>query len=333
MASFRSVAPLKAAFVIMLKLDIVVGGMSKSLRGARMEIDHRFDEKLSEADMPSIFGADDTLDSDWPEGADVQWNGIGHAAEIADSDENEDVEGIESAEGVEGDVHTIEHLTRISKIVDANNDGVLSPQELEVFADSLRDKKKWENSRSALVALDADGDGQVTHEEMKNRISTSAKSNNTQRFFAADWNGDGSLNETEFHAFVYPTTHHLVLQVETGHQFETFDINGDDRISFEEFKRDDEQLQDFSHEAAEEDYYLHDFDGSGDLDADEFQRLLAGRDLLLESISKAISAVDSDGDGHISISEEVPNGLQGLLDSEYIEDFFFHEYAGRHDEL
>jgi len=183
MASFRSVAPLKAAFVIMLKLDIVVGGMSKSLRGARMEIDHRFDEKLSEADMPSIFGADDTLDSDWPEGADVQWNGIGHAAEIADSDENEDVEGIESAEGVEGDVHTIEHLTRISKIVDANNDGVLSPQELEVFADSLRDKKKWENSRSALVALDADGDGQVTHEEMKNRISTSAKSNNTQRFF------------------------------------------------------------------------------------------------------------------------------------------------------
>lgn len=323
-----------AAAVFLLELGPVFGGIGKSLRGARVEMDLRFDA-LSEIDMPSIEEIDEgTINFDRrPEETDDQMSGIRDSAEMADSDENEDVQGFETDEGVKIDIDAIEHLTRISNFVDTNNDGVLSPQELEVFADGLHSKKKWEHTRSTLVVLDADNDGQVTHAEIENRVSTSTKSNNTQRFVAADRNGDGLLNESEFHSFVYPAAHHMVLKVESGHQFAKFDIDGNNRISFEEFTGDDEHHEDFSHEAAKEDYYLHDFDGSGDLDADEFERLLGGRDLLQESINKAISAVDSNGDGHISISEELPSGLQGLLDSEYIEDFFFHEYAGRHDEL
>jgi len=338
MASVCSTALLHTAIFMFIANHVHAWtSMGKSLRGARVDFGLHFDEKLSEFDMPSIDEIDgDATDFGWSEEA---YNDMGGSAELADSDENDDVEDVadeiivESVEGAAAVVDAVAHLTRISMIVDTNNDGVLSPQELKAFADSLRSRKKWEHTRSALDALDTDGDGHVTHAEIIDRVTTPARSNDTQRFAAADGNGDGLLNETEFHAFAYPATHDVVIKVETGHQFENFDRDGDGRISFEEYKQDDEQHEDFSHGEARQDFYLHDFDSSGDLDADEFERLLAGHDLLLDSIGKAISAVDSDGDGHISISEEVPKGVRGLLNSEYIEDFFYHEYAGRHQEL
>jgi Ca2+-binding EF-hand superfamily protein len=310
----------RAAFLHAALLGLttdVLGGVSQSFRGTRIPniAMSRLDEKLSEADFPGMYDS----------------------AEMADSDENDDVEdGTDEEQGEEqGSDHAdaIEHLTRISRIVDADSDGTLSSQELVAFANRLRSKQRWDHTRSALAALDSDGDGQVAHAELDNRVSSPAKSNDNVRFAAADWNGDGLLNETEFHAFAYPVSHDMVLKVETMHHFEIFDKDRDNRISFEEFIKDNKHVEDFSHDAAHEDYHLHDIDGSGYLDADEFQRLLAGHDLLADSVVKAISAVDSDGDGQISISEEVPNGIHGLLDSEYIEDFFYHEYISGHQEL
>lgn len=324
MASFCRIILLHAA-IFVLNLDTVLGGgMGRSLRGARVGLPV---EDLHEADMPSL---DETDVDSWPGEADDEQLG---SAEVADSDENDDEQSVESAEVRDDNGDTIEYMTRIGTIADTNNDGVLSPGELKVFAEGLRNKKRWEHTKSALLALDGNGDGQVTREELGKRVAPNARSTDTQRFSAADWNGDGVLNVTEFHAFAHPDVHHMVLKVETDHQFGHFDRDGNNLVSFKEFVHDDSVNEDFSEEAAKEDYALHDLDGSGELDVYEFERLLAGHDLLFDSISKAISAVDSDGDGHISISEEVPNGIQGLLNSEFIEDFFYHEYAGRHDEL
>lgn len=341
MATSCRAAFLQAIFFGLIP-DDVVGGMSQSFRGAKIKNDmvHRLDEKLSEADLPDIDETDENaVVFDGP-GADSRENGGDDSAEIADSDENDDVEEADDGDSGsdEGDSNddfadTVEHLTRVSRIVDSNSDGILSSQELVEFANSLRSKQRWEHSRSAMGVLDANGDGQVAHTEIADQVSTPARSDDIKRFAAADWNGDGLLNETEFHAFAYPASHDTVLKVETMHHFEIFDKDGNKRISLEEFIKDNQHHEDFSHEAAHEDFFLHDIDDSGDLDADEFERLLSGHDLLVDSVVKAISAVDSDGDGHISITEEVPNGIQGLLDSEYIEDFFYHEYVSRHQEL
>lgn len=348
MANWCGIAVFHAVFCG-LTLDTVLCGMSTSFRGAKMQnMMHHLDDKLSEikdelseVDMPDVHETDDNEEVLGGPGVvpDLQTD-VSDLAEVADSDENDDMEksdeedvDSDEGEGIHEHADTIEHLTRVSNIADTNSDGMLSPEELVTFADGLRSKKKWEHTRSALGALDANGDGHVAQAEMENQVSTPGRSDNKKRFVAADLNSDGLLNETEFHAFAFPAAHHMVLKVETGHQFEIFDRDGDKRISLEEFIKDDQHLEDFSHEAAHEDYFLHDFDGSGDLDADEFKRLLAGHDLLLNSVNKTISAVDIDGDGHISISEEVPDGIRGLLDSEFIEDFFYHEYLGRHEEL
>lgn len=314
----------------------VLGGMSQSFRGAKIHnVDlHDLDKKLSEVDFPSIYDTDEEVAAfDWP-GQGNHENDVDDPAEVDDSDENENVEdGRDEDEGADDFADTLDHLTRISRIVDTDSDGTLSSQELVAFANRVRSKQRWDHTRSALAALDSDGDGQVAHAEVQNRVATPAKSSDNKRFAAADWNGDGLLNETEFHAFAYPVSHDTVLKVETMHHFEIFDKDRDNRISFAEFIKDNQHSEDFSHEAAHEDYHLHDIDGSGDLDTDEFERLLAGHDLLEDSVVKAISAVDNDGDGQISISEEVPYGIRGLLDSEYIEDFFYHEYVSGHQEL
>eukprot|EP00746_Dinoflagellata_sp_MGD_P161776 gnl/MRDRNA2_/MRDRNA2_89048_c0_seq1.p1 gnl/MRDRNA2_/MRDRNA2_89048_c0~~gnl/MRDRNA2_/MRDRNA2_89048_c0_seq1.p1 ORF type:complete len:342 (-),score=95.76 gnl/MRDRNA2_/MRDRNA2_89048_c0_seq1:51-1076(-) len=341
MATSCRAAFLQAVFFGFIPHD-VVGGMSQSFRGAKIHnaMVHSLDERLSEADLPDIDEIDENAAVFHGPGAGSRQIGGDDSAEIADSDENDDVAeeddgGIGSDEGDNTDESsdTIDHLTRVSRIVDSNSDGVMSSQELVEFANSLRSKQRWEHARSAMDALDANGDGHVARAEIADRVSTPARSDDKKRFAAADWNGDGLLNETEFHAFAYPASHDTVLKVETMHHFEIFDKDGNQRISLEEFIKDNQHHEDFSHEAAREDFYLHDIDSSGDLDADEFERLLSGHDLLLDSVVKAISAVDSDGDGHISITEEVPNGIQGLLDSEYIEDFFYHESVSRHQEL
>merc|ERR1719262_1556230 len=84
---------------------------------------------------------------------------------------------------------------------------------------------------------------------------------------------------------------------------------------------------DFNEQSNNEDFRLHDFDGNGRLNREEFGRLLQGHELLADSIEKVIEAADSDGDGHLHLEHEVPHRLEDLLDSEFVEDFFFHSLA------
>ena len=48
--------------------------------------------------------------------------------------------------------------------------------------------------------------------------------------------------------------------------------------------------------------------------------------------SKMMEVADGNQDGHIHLFDDIPNKLAGLLESEFIEDYFYRENAGR-DEL
>jgi len=224
----------------------------------------------------------------------------------------------------------VEHLTRIGELADANNDGLLSHDELLGFAEKLQSRKRWSHTRKSLDRLDGDADGSIARAQLVDEDSR-PHSADALRFSAADLDKDGSLNETELHFFSHPEAHQDVLQVEADYQFRKLDLDKDGFVSFAEYKHKEEHEKGFDLASAWEDFSIHDADGSNDLSLEEFSRVLSGSDLLSSHIAQTIAAADSDGDGHIHLREEVPSALHGLLNSEFIEDYFYHEHL--HDEL
>lgn len=285
---------------------------------------------LSESDLPDVTGFGEKVEED------EQESDEGHD----DDDESEAVDDELDGDG-DGEGH-IERLQRVGRLADANNDTLLSPQELWRFAEDLRERKRWEHTNAALDNLDADGDGDISKAELGTKLqvkghdgSRSSEGIEARRFAAADQDANGMLNRTEFHSFAHPELGGQVLRVEAEYQFERFDEDKSGGVTFAEFKREAQDDSDFSEESVREDFDIHDTDGSGTLDRKEFERLVEGHELLRHSIGKAITAADADGDGHIHVHDEVPHHVEGLLDSEFIEDFFFHEYTSfaNHEEL
>uniref|UniRef100_A0A7S1LEC1 EF-hand domain-containing protein n=1 Tax=Alexandrium catenella TaxID=2925 RepID=A0A7S1LEC1_ALECA len=231
-------------------------------------------------------------------------------------------------------------LQRVGRLVDTDNDARISQEELQNFAQRLKDRQRHEQTLAAWRTVDFDKSYSVDLAELQavhRNASEELLDQQARRFQAADADRSGRLEFAEFHAFVHPELDDSVLAAEVERQMLTFDVNGDGNIDFEEFVREGETHgKDFSQEAASEDFKLHDGNGDGHLSPHEFGRLLAGHDLLQESIRRAMEAGDSDGDGHIHVDDELPSRLHHLLESEFIEDYFFHKHAdspGRHSEL
>mmetsp|Transcript_25920 Transcript_25920/g.74336 ORF Transcript_25920/g.74336 Transcript_25920/m.74336 type:complete len:346 (+) Transcript_25920:91-1128(+) len=231
-------------------------------------------------------------------------------------------------------------LQRVGRLIDTDTDARISQKELQAFAQRLKDRQRHEQTSAAMRVVDVDGSNDVDLPELqavRKDASPELLDQQAQRFRAADSNQNGRLDFDEFHAFVHPEFSENVLAVEVERQMLVFDTDRDGYIDFQEFEHEGETHgEDFSKEAALEDFHLHDSNADGRLSAHEFGRLLTGHDLLQESIRKAIEAGDIDGDGHIHVDDELPDRLHHLLESEFIEDYFFHKHAeshARHAEL
>lgn len=234
----------------------------------------------------------------------------------------------------------VTRLQRVARAMDSNNDTHVTVEEMREFAKNLKERQRWDETSAAFRSADLDGSGEVRlHEVQALAMNSSLElaAHQMDRFQAADADADGSLSISEFHAFLHPEVSEQVFSVERDHQFAFFDADGSGGINFQEFCRGSRAHgdKDFDADAAREDFELHDGNADGQLSLAEFGRLLAGHDLLTDSIMKAVAAGDSDGDGRIHVDSELPSRLQHLLESEFVEDFFFHKHAGhgRLDEL
>lgn len=255
-----------------------------------------------------------------------------NAEDLLDAD-NDAAEDSMLARAAEDDREDIAMLQRVGRRIDANNDTKLSSEELKDFAEALRSKQWWDQTYAVHSASDLDANGGVTLEELRssNAVHKDLPEHQAARFHAADVDGDGALSRQEMHAFLHPELGGRVLEVEVLHQYSIWDVNADGTLDFKEFRAMGESHgEDFSEEVGKEDFSLHDDDNDGKLSVKEFGKLLQGHELLLDSIEKAIGSADSDGDGHIHVDHEVPHRLGDLLQSEFIEDFFFHTYAEEH---
>jgi len=229
-------------------------------------------------------------------------------------------------------------LQKVGRLIDANNDTLLSSEELRSFAQVIKDKQRLQQSSVLLHHLDRDRTGDVSLAELQAASSnaTEARTHQALRFAAADADANGRLGLAEFNAFVHPEIDERVFRVEKDHKFGLYDADASGFIDKKEFLTQSHSVNmaDFDEKAAQEDFQLHDSDRDGQLCAEEFGRLLLGHDLLSDSIARVIEAGDGNGDGHIHIDKELPSRLQYLMDSEYVEDFFLHPQVNPgYDEL
>lgn len=258
-----------------------------------------------------------------------------------EEEEDLDASGNDRERTTETDLEDIATLQRVGRRIDANNDTLLSADELHQFAQAVRSRQWWDQTSIVHEAIDKDGDGVVSLEDLRAseiEVYRAHPERQAQRFSAADGDGDGLLDRSEMHAFLHPELGGKVLEVEVAFQLARLDKNGDGALDFGEFKRIAGEQSERAKEDLEdelEDFKLHDVDADGQLSANELLDLLKGHGQLTHQIGKVLNSVDRDGDGHIHVDSEVPHSLEHLLDSEFVEDFFFHEHAEsiQHHEL
>lgn len=258
------------------------------------------------------------------------------AHEEGDEEHEEEEEHEESSERTpQDDAEHIETLKRIGRRIDTNNDDMISADELHQFAKALRQKQSSDKTTATFEMADSNGDGAVSLEEIRTNsidVYVDKPDHQAARFEASDSNGDGVLSKDEMNAFLHPEVGGEVLKVEAAFQFSHLDVNGDAQLDFDEFAKMGHE-EDFQYEDCLEDFKLHDANEDHYLSRSEFERLLQGHDLLQLSIKKLTASVDTNGDGHIHVDDEVPHQLDTLLDSEFVEDYFYHQHAEHHDEL
>jgi len=171
--------------------------------------------------------------------------------------------------------------------------------------------------KQAFKRFDADGDGEITFQELKNGSSSVAKFSEGELaaiFAVGDIDNDGKISFCEFARMVLPSTDEKisVLKKTLGSAneicaaFKKFDANKDGAISAQELKNGLKSTGlKFSDQEVEVIFAVADLDGDGEITEQEFDNLMGtavsfGR---VEDVKAAFYRFDKNGDGAIDRSE------------------------------
>jgi len=174
---------------------------------------------------------------------------------------------------------------------------------------------------------DADGDGNITPEELVNGMTEFKEFTREEANFAfelADTNNDKQIDISEFVALMFPAAKESICNLrkifrgpkDVEMRFKKWDENGDGKLSFEELK--EAAAKDASKFLNEEDvnaiFIVGDKNMDGEIDMDEFKDLMTPSvsDIVakfryahrsVDDVRKAFKTYDKDGDGAIDKGE------------------------------
>ncbi|XP_015928900.1 reticulocalbin-2 [Parasteatoda tepidariorum] len=200
--------------------------------------------------------------------------------------------------------------------MDSNDDGYVDRKELTQWI--LRSFKMLteEEALDELEDEDGDEDGKVTWEEhlaetygmYDDDLALTQDSvedyqmlqNDKELFKAADLNGDGILNKSEYPAFSHPEEFKHMHQVLYEQMMRKRDVNNDGFLSFEEFIADhhgQSPSENSENYAVEKDRFIHDFDLNND-------SKLSKEEVLLWIIPNNVETAENEAD-HLLESSDV----------------------------
>ena len=206
-------------------------------------------------------------------------------------------------------------------LADKDHNGYILPEEMYehlVASGSpvAHDRQKF---LATFKAFDANGDGKISFEEFKRmakivEASESSGSDAEERmaFLIIDTDCNGYITPDELHQFCLASNPDIASDPQLFKSvFNLIDVNGDGKISFEEFKRivqaHNVAIVDGKVDQDRANFFLIDADGDGYITMDEFNRLLRisnpGVVLDQKKIRNLFNKFDFNCDGRLSFDE------------------------------
>jgi len=171
--------------------------------------------------------------------------------------------------------------------------------------------------RQAFKKFDADGDGEISIQELKNGAASIGKFSDGELsaiFALGDVDNDGKISFPEFARIVLPSADEKISQLkksigsanEVSAAFKKFDVNNDGKISSQELQNGLKSTGlNFNSQEVDVIFAVADLDGDGEISLAEFEHLLGtavsfGR---VEDVKAAFFRFDKDNDGSIDRTE------------------------------
>lgn len=247
----------------------------------------------------------------------------------------------ESMDMVDQDVLSHEQLVKAHSLVDVNNDGKMSMQELLDFSHKTRASYSAKDITTVFEEMDSNKDGKLSFEEIQATDSPESseeeekkeiEANNARekaKFEAADLDGNGLLNHQEAAGLFYPELNEKVLKLIAEHSFDSKDKDKDGSLSPSEFWEGDLLNEDGQMQQEEmKEFELLDTDGDGKLNVQELMQWESGVHHTKTAMTQLIATADKNSDGHITADE-----LTGARESLSGTDAGYHvlEWAEQHE--
>lgn len=209
--------------------------------------------------------------------------------------------------------------------MDTNSDGFVSKQELAGWIEHSFRTLDDEEAENRFKEHDANKNQKLTWKEYLEKvysykpedIDQFEKDKNSdmkdfaksvraeeEKFKHADKNKDGSLDISEFSAFLHPWDHPHMRDLEMKRAMQDYDKNKDTAISFDEYLGDGEHDKE-TKEAEKEQFVSYDRNKNGKLEGDEIKTWILPdhRDSALEEAVHLIGESDANKDGKLTKPE------------------------------
>ncbi|XP_074641938.1 calumenin-A-like isoform X2 [Tubulanus polymorphus] len=219
-------------------------------------------------------------------------------------------------------------LGQLVDLMDKDEDGFVTEEELDgwvkksfrqldrdeatrQFEQANRDQNvgvSWEEYLDKMYGYTADEVKEFekdTSDEMVNFVMLIHY--DKKKFMVADLDKDNFLSLDEYDAFLHPSEHKHLNDVEMERVMEEHDKNKDGKVSFEEFMGDHKPEKEEDQIAEKENFKEHDKDGNGYLSRDEVQAwsLPTFDEAAIEEAKHLINESDKDKDGKLTKEEIV----------------------------
>jgi len=223
---------------------------------------------------------------------------------------------------------TVDQLNYLHTQMDTDRDGYISMSEILDYSDGIRRTIAMKDVKDLFADLDLDQDGRLSLDEVTKDLLGEDDAEATkpgvlrrdlesQKFSAADVNGDGFLDEDEVPALLFPESNSGVLELTVASTLAQKDEDRDGFLALHEFwggtQEDGQEL--FISDEEKEEFKKIDRNDDGRIDFEELKAWETGRAHAEHIMKTLFNLADTDKDDLVT-ADELSAAREQLAQSE-----------------